>query len=185
MNEKTLASVIKEAREKFGVSQRELSRKTKIDNNTIAKIENGTRKKPNVLSLRKLALCLNLELKELLELSGYSESDIEVTLNEYGNDFYINDDGNRIRFNNSVMIMPDDMIQNEKCTIYFYEILKEILGGYDLNNSKKYSKLSSKDKKVVKKMYNDKVKSFDISINMRNKYLPGLIESLSTKKKND
>ena len=45
MNNKTLASVVKEAREKINISQRELSRITGIDNNTIAKIEKGERKK--------------------------------------------------------------------------------------------------------------------------------------------
>ena len=54
MENKTLASVVKNAREKIGISQRELSRRTGIDNNTIAKIEKGERKKPNVLSLRKI-----------------------------------------------------------------------------------------------------------------------------------
>ena len=41
MKNKTLASVVKEAREKLNISQRELSRITGIDNNTIAKIEKG------------------------------------------------------------------------------------------------------------------------------------------------
>ena len=47
---------------KKGISQRKLSRQTGIDNNTIAKIENVSRKKPNALSLKKLAFVLNLEL---------------------------------------------------------------------------------------------------------------------------
>ena len=68
MNNKTLASVVKEAREKINISQRELSRITGIDNNTIAKIENDSRKKLNALSLKKLAFVLNLELSELLVL---------------------------------------------------------------------------------------------------------------------
>lgn len=41
MNNKTLAGVVKEAREKINISQRKLSRITGIDNNTIAKIEKG------------------------------------------------------------------------------------------------------------------------------------------------
>ena len=62
MNNKTLASVVKEARKNINISQRELSRITGIDNNTIAKIEKGERKKPNVLSLKKLSFVLNLSL---------------------------------------------------------------------------------------------------------------------------
>ena len=62
MNNKTLSEIIKNARIEKGISQRELSRRTGIDNNTIAKIENVSRKKPNALSLKKLAFVLNLEL---------------------------------------------------------------------------------------------------------------------------
>ena len=36
------------------ISQRKLSRQTGIDNNTIAKIENVSRKKSNALSLKEL-----------------------------------------------------------------------------------------------------------------------------------
>ncbi|MBR3162125.1 MAG: helix-turn-helix transcriptional regulator [Bacilli bacterium] len=43
MDNKSLASVISSAREKLGISQRELSRRTGIDNNTVAKIEKGER----------------------------------------------------------------------------------------------------------------------------------------------
>lgn len=75
MENKTLASVVKSAREKLGISQRELSRRTGIDNNTLAKIEKGERKKPNVLSLRKIALVLELDSKELIKLAGYSEEE--------------------------------------------------------------------------------------------------------------
>ena len=75
MENKTLASVVKSAREKLGISQRELSRRTGIDNNTVAKIEKGERKKPNVLSLRKIALVLELDSKELIKLAGYSEEE--------------------------------------------------------------------------------------------------------------
>ena len=39
---------------KKGISQRKLSRQTGIDNNTIAKIENVSRKKSNALSLNEL-----------------------------------------------------------------------------------------------------------------------------------
>ena len=81
MNDKTLASLVKEAREKIGISQRELSRRTGIDNNTLAKIEKGERKKPNVLSLRKLALVLDLSLDELMELANYNRSEFNIISN--------------------------------------------------------------------------------------------------------
>ena len=68
MNSKTLSEIRKKASVKKGISQRKLTEQTGIDNNTIAKIENDSRKKLNALSLKKLAFVLNLELSELLVL---------------------------------------------------------------------------------------------------------------------
>lgn len=73
----TLGELIKNQREKLGISQRELSRQTGVDNNTIAKLEKGMRKKPNILSLKKIAYTLNIDLKKILKLAGYSPEDID------------------------------------------------------------------------------------------------------------
>ena len=73
----TLGELIKEQREKLGISQRELSRQTGVDNNTIAKLEKGERKKTNTLSLKKIAYILNIDLKKILKLAGYSSKDID------------------------------------------------------------------------------------------------------------
>lgn len=77
--ENTLADVIKNARLRKDISQRELSRRTGIDNNTISQIEKGDRKKPNSLSLIKLSQELELDLDDLMNLSGYSKEDIDMT----------------------------------------------------------------------------------------------------------
>ena len=53
MSKNTLGELIKNAREKKGMSQRELSRQSGIDNNTIAKLEKGERKKPNIFALKR------------------------------------------------------------------------------------------------------------------------------------
>lgn len=74
-----LAELIKNAREAKNISQRELSRQTGIDNNTISQIEKGERKKPNSLSLIKLSKALDLSLEALMEASGYNADDIEMT----------------------------------------------------------------------------------------------------------
>ena len=78
--ELSLGEIIKNARVKKGMSQRALSRQTGVDNNTIAQIEKGTRKKPNPLSLKKLANVLFLDLRELMITAGYSLEDIEATI---------------------------------------------------------------------------------------------------------
>ena len=79
MEKNNLAEIIKEAREKLKISQRELSRRTGIDNNTISQIEKGERKKPNSLSLIKLSQALDLNLDALMDASGYSFDDIRMT----------------------------------------------------------------------------------------------------------
>ena len=76
--ELNLAEMIKNARENKKISQRELSRRTGIDNNTISQIEKGERKKPNSLSLIKLSQALDLSLETLMVASGYTEDEIDM-----------------------------------------------------------------------------------------------------------
>lgn len=152
MEDKTLASVVKSAREKFGISQRELSRRTGIDNNTLAKIEKGERKKPNVLSLRKLSFILNLNLEELLKLSGYNEQDIEVALNQSHNNITVLN-------TNSTVIMLEDIIYDSKNELIAKEILKEIMNKVDYENISYLKKLTEKDKKNAIKNFKKLIKS--------------------------
>lgn len=71
---------------KKGISQRELSRQTGIDNNTIAKIENVSRKKSNALSLNEL-----LDKPDFLVLDSFRSKSkgeqkiILEELNKYNN----------------------------------------------------------------------------------------------------
>lgn len=73
-----LSVIIKTARETLKISQRELSRRSGVDNNTISKIEKGVRKKPNVISLIKLSDVLDIDIGKLLKASGYSKNEIQV-----------------------------------------------------------------------------------------------------------
>ena len=75
-NKRELADIIKEAREKKGISQRELARQIGVGNNTIARLENGERKSTNALTLKKMANVLNLDLRKLMTIAGFSEEDI-------------------------------------------------------------------------------------------------------------
>ena len=78
MNNISLATLVREARLNKKISQRELTRRTGVDNNTISKIEKGERKKPNILILKKLALELELDFEKLMELSGYTTDEIAI-----------------------------------------------------------------------------------------------------------
>ena len=71
-----LGKVIAEAREKVGISQRELSRRANMDCAEVSRIETGKRLKPNVLYLKGIADTLNLSMVDLMKLAGYN--DIEI-----------------------------------------------------------------------------------------------------------
>lgn len=75
-SKETLAEVITTARIKKGLSMRELARLSGMDHAEISRIEKGTRLKPNILFLRRLAMNLELSLVDLLTTAGYSEIDI-------------------------------------------------------------------------------------------------------------
>ena len=146
MKDKTLASVVKEAREKLGISQRELSRRTGIDNNTVSTIEKGERKKPNILSLRKLSVVLNLDYRNLMELCDYSKEEIKAIAD---NNYY----SLAIRNKDASILMMEDLILAEKEEKYIKLVLKELLEDCDVNNLKCLSELSKKEKtQIIKKI---------------------------------
>lgn len=71
-----LGKVIGEAREKLGISQRELARQAKMDCAEVSRIEAGKRLKPNVLYLKGIADTLGLSLVDLMKYAGYDDTDI-------------------------------------------------------------------------------------------------------------
>ena len=155
MNNKTLASVVKEAREKINISQRELSRITGIDNNTIAKIEKGERKKPNVLSLKKLSSVLNLSLEMLMELCEYSKEEIDSTVNNSYSRMVIKPE-------NAPILVLDDLVNQMQDELYIKMVIKELLDNCDLEKLNFISELNKRDKnrviKVIKNYVKDKEK---------------------------
>ncbi|MDO5569518.1 MAG: helix-turn-helix domain-containing protein [bacterium] len=76
-NTTELGKTISEAREKLGISQRELARLSNMDCAEVSRIESGKRIKPNILYLKGIAENLNLSLVNLMKLSGYSDIDID------------------------------------------------------------------------------------------------------------
>lgn len=144
MDNKTLSEIIKNARIEKGISQRELSRQTGIDNNTIAKIENGSRKKPNALSLKKLAFVLNLELSELLVLSGYTKNDIDLILEKDLNEIVVLPNENR---KNPIFL--EDMLNNNKNSLLFKISLKELLDKSDFSVLDSFKSKNKSEQKII------------------------------------
>lgn len=124
--------------------KRELSRQTGIDNNTIAKIENGSRKKPNALSLKKLAFVLNLELSELLVLSGYSKNDIDLILEKNLNEIVILPNENR-----KSPIFLEDMLNDSKNSLLFKASLKELLDKSDFSVLDSFKRKNKSEQKII------------------------------------
>ena len=81
-NTTELGKTMTEAREKVGISQRELARQANMDCAEVSRIEAGKRLKPNVLYLKGIAEALNLSMVDLMKLAGYDDIDIN-----WGQDF--------------------------------------------------------------------------------------------------
>lgn len=118
----TLGELIKKQREKLGISQRELSRQTGVDNNTIAKLEKGMRKKPNTLALKKIAYILNIDLKKMLKLAGYSTEDIDYECSLSTNNITMKSkDGGPILYGTEVADYFRDIRCAQQAVLYLIE----------------------------------------------------------------
>ena len=86
MQEKTIGEVIAEAREKKGLSQRQLAKIANINNSELSKIESGIRKEPSPRILRKISNVLDVNYSDLMYMIGLG---IEVIpLNPFIKDYY-------------------------------------------------------------------------------------------------
>ena len=86
MQEKTIGEVIAEAREKKGLSQRQLAKIANINNSELSKIESGIRKEPSPKILRKISNVLDVNYSDLMYMIGLG---IEVSpLNPFIKDYY-------------------------------------------------------------------------------------------------
>lgn len=175
MNDKTLASVVKEAREKINISQRELSRITGIDNNTIAKIEKSERKKPNVLSLKKLSSVLNLSLEMLMELCEYSKEEIESTVNNSYSSMVI-------RPENAPILVLDDIVNQMQDELYIKMVIKELLDNCNLEELNIISELDKKEKNRVIKIIKKHIKNNGKDIKNQKESIDDLTKLLTDNK---
>lgn len=69
-NSKIVGEVIAEAREKAGLSQRQLAKKANINNSELSKIEAGIRKDPSPRILRKISNHLDVNYNDLMYMIG-------------------------------------------------------------------------------------------------------------------
>jgi transcriptional regulator with XRE-family HTH domain len=74
-SDKTLSAYLKQLREKNGYSLRDVEQATGISNAYLSLLENDKIKKPAPNNIHKLADFFNVDLRELLSLSGILEAD--------------------------------------------------------------------------------------------------------------
>lgn len=86
MQEKKIGELIAEAREKKGLSQRQLAKISKISNAELSKIESGEREIPNPKTLRKISNIIDVNYNDMMYMIGLG---IEVSpLNPFIKDYY-------------------------------------------------------------------------------------------------
>lgn len=86
MQEKKIGELIAEAREKKGLSQRQLAKIAKISNAELSKIESGERETPNPKTLRKISNIIDVNYNDMMYMIGLG---IEVSpLNPFIKDYY-------------------------------------------------------------------------------------------------
>ena len=133
MSEKlTLANVIKDARKKLNISTRDLAERKNLNKSEISKIENGLRKKPNIMTLGKLGDELNLDIKLLMELAGYDENYVFHARNIYFHMMADSRTGTPLEERAKLSLLLEQAILNENLDKYqkqidaWGEICKEI-----------------------------------------------------------
>jgi len=62
-----IAKIVKQLREKTGLSQEKLARLADVSNNTIINIEAGKQNNPTIETLKKIAKSLGVSIEELLK----------------------------------------------------------------------------------------------------------------------
>jgi len=139
----SLAEAISVSRKKLGITQREVARRTGIDNNTIAKIEKGERKKPNTLSLKKLGYVLNIEPDYLLQLAGYNEEEIKIVNSDVSTKVFTKDSDNKI-------VLIKELILQAEYKKMAYPALVELIDTADINSLKYLEGKSKQDITKIK-----------------------------------
>ncbi len=100
-----LAEFVRSKRVELNMSQRQLAMASTLSNTVISKIENGERTEPDVDTLRKLAVVLNVSVIELMKIVGYLEETIDH--GKYTEHVFRNSDGKLIDVFQELSDLPE------------------------------------------------------------------------------
>ena len=154
--ENELGNIIKEARDKRGLTQRELGEYINFNYSEICRIENGKRKKPNNLILQAIANELDLSAIDLLKLAGYSDFEINMLNTKSTKDYEDQLEEYRVFYFNVL----DDIEERRKRTRSNRGLISELI--YDIENNKDTSKEEIvKRLKEIMELSKDNLLKFD------------------------
>lgn len=154
--ENELGNIIKEARDKRGLTQRELGEYINFNYSEICRIENGKRKKPNNLILQAIANELDLSAINLLKLAGYSDFEINMLNTKSTKDYEDQLEEYRVFYFNVL----DDIEERRKRTRSNRGLISELI--YDIENNKDTSKEEIvKRLKEIMELSKDNLLKFD------------------------
>ena len=154
--ENELGNIIKEARDKRGLTQRELGEYINFNYSEICRIENGKRKKPNNLILQAIANELDLSAIDLLKLAGYSDFEINMLNTKSTKDYEDQLEEYRVFYFNVL----DDIEERRKRTRSNRSLISELI--YDIENNKDTSKEEIvKRLKEIMELSKDNLLKFD------------------------
>lgn len=154
--ENELGNIIKEARDKRGLTQRELGEYINFNYSEICRIENGKRKKPNNLILQAIANELDLSAIDLLKLAGYSDFEINMLNTKSTKDYEDQLEEYRVFYFNVLA----DIEERRKRTRSNRGLISELI--YDIENNKDTSKEEIvKRLKEIMELSKDNLLKFD------------------------
>lgn len=130
----TLSELIKEARSLKEISQRELARKTGVNNAVISRIEKGITKKPDFGVLMKIAFALDIHnLYRLFTLANYNPIELEkLNIRDNSNKTYINTEN--LRKEDMDLIKLLDLYHNNDLTMQELLLILEDVLKIDIEN---------------------------------------------------
>lgn len=160
--EKTLGEIIAEAREKKGLSQRQLAKLANVNNSELSKIEAGIRLEPNPKILRRISNYIDVNYNDLMYKIGMG---LEVTpLNYFIKSHYSN--------------LNLEQLQNAELNI-----LGNIENLTELVDSCKKSLEDKEMPEVQKELLMNTIADTEYQINSSNEIIK-LIQSLKVKERN-
>ncbi len=172
MKDTQLGVFIKKGRINLGISQRELSRRSMVDIAEISRIESGLRKKPNVLTLVKIAFILEINSVTLMKLAGYTNEEIDMYNNYSFTRLSIENNDPLIKNNKSLIKENIKTLKKEKIKLIVYKHILAILNKDEFLNSDHYNNLNREKQEIAKEIYDDYKNELLDSINKIDKFLP-------------